>query len=104
MDNSPLGLSDPDGTEPNEEHARRVWQTAEEEANREPEERNYRQDKKISERRIEEMKKRKEFEPHEIKQHKESNLYYDPRTGKIYEKPEGGDGPGEDTGYNVNEF
>jgi hypothetical protein len=98
---APLDFTDPYGTEP---HEKRKLNTSEHKPSSEPgEERNWRQDKKLT---GEQVKKMQEagVDPHDVETHKESDLYYDPKTGRIYEKPQGGKGPGEDTGYNVNDF
>jgi hypothetical protein len=68
--------------------------------------RNPKQDKKLS---PQEIKKLKDagVDPEVEKLGKgtgQRDLYKDPKTGNIYVKPKGGSGPGEPTGYNINDF
>ena len=68
--------------------------------------RNWRQDKLLSPGEIEALQEalRKEgMTIHDLKQGVGTDLYKD-REGNIYEKPIGGMGPGDPTGYNINDL
>jgi len=68
--------------------------------------RDWRQDKMLSPgeiKALEEALRKEGMTIHDLKEGRGTDLYKD-RWGNIYEKPKGGAGPGEPTGYNLNDL
>jgi hypothetical protein len=67
-------------------------------------ERNWKQDKRLNKGEIERLKRGGENIEKLKDERSDLDLFKDPKTGEIRIKPKAGDGPGEKSGLNINDF